>query len=196
MKKTFVDAEELLLDSYRLGVRIYEHGFRPDFIIGLWRGGAPVGIAIQDCLEYLGVMTDHISVRTSYSGMSSYEQMVENEGNIRVHGLQYLFDNLNSDDALLIVDDVYSTGLSVKAVIDRLQDKTRKNMPADVRIAAPWYRPAKNRSEREPDFYLHETDKWLVLPYELDGLSLDEIKTHKPNVMEMIDDVVQSLPQI
>ena len=195
MKKKFVDAEELLLDSYRLGVRIYERGFRPDFIIGLWRGGAPVGIAVQDCLEYLGVNTDHISVRTSYSGMSSYEQMIENEGNIRVHGLQYLFDNLNSNDALLIVDDVYSTGLSVKAVIDRLSEKTRKNMPEDVRIAAPWYKPGKNRSDREPDFYLHETDKWLVLPYELDGLSMDEIKTHKPNVMEMIDDVIQSLPQ-
>jgi hypothetical protein len=68
-------------------------------------------------------------------------------------------------------------------------------MPEDVRIAAPWYKPSKNRSDREPDFYLHETDKWLVLPYELDGLSLDEIKTHKPNVMEMIDDVVQSLPE-
>ena len=195
MKKTFIDAEELLLDSYRLAVRIYERGFRPDFIIGLWRGGSPVGIAVQDCLEYLGVQTDHISIRTSYRGMSSYEDMIEKEGNIRVHGLQYVFDNLNSSDALLIVDDVYGTGLSVQTVIERISDKTRKNMPEDVRIAAPWYKPGKNRTGRAPDFYLHETDNWLVLPYELDGLSMDEIRTNKPKVVAILDEVIADLPQ-
>jgi hypoxanthine phosphoribosyltransferase len=195
VKKTFIDAEELLLDSYRLAVRIYERGFRPDFIIGLWRGGSPVGIAVQDCLEYLGVQTDHISIRTSYRGMSSYEDMIEKEENIRVHGLQYVFDNLNSSDALLIVDDVYGTGLSVRAVIERISDKTRKNMPEDVRIAAPWYKPGKNRTGRAPDFYLHETDNWLVFPYELDGLSMDEIRTNKPKVVAMLDEVIADLPQ-
>jgi hypothetical protein len=195
VKKTFIDAEELLLDSYRLAVRIYERGFRPDFIIGLWRGGSPVGIAVQDCLEYLGVQTDHISIRTSYRGMSSYEDMIEKEENIRVHGLQYVFDNLNNSDALLIVDDVYGTGLSVRAVIERISDKTRKNMPEDVRIAAPWYKPGKNRTGRAPDFYLHETDNWLVFPYELDGLSMDEIRTNKPKVVAMLDEVIADLPQ-
>ena len=61
MDKLFIHAEEQLLDSYRLGVKIYTSGFRPDFIVGLWRGGSPVGIGVQDCLEYLGVETDHIS---------------------------------------------------------------------------------------------------------------------------------------
>ncbi len=194
MKKVFIDAEELLLDSYRLAIQIYESGFRPDFIIGLWRGGSPVGIAVQDCLEYLGVETDHISVRTSYQGMSSYSDMIEKEGNIRVHGLQYVFDNLNSSDALLIVDDVYSTGLSVKAVIDRLSEKMRKNLPEDVRIATPWTKPDKNRSGRLADYFLHETDNWLVFPYELDGLTLDEIQENKSELMAILNDVINYLP--
>ena len=230
MKKVFIDAEELLLDSYRLAIQIYESGFRPDFIIGLWRGGSPVGIAVQDCLEYLGVETDHISVRTSYQGMSSYSDMIEKEGNIRVHGLQYVFDNLNSSDALLIVDDVYSdmiekegnirvhglqyvfdnlnssdallivddvysTGLSVKAVIDRLSEKMRKNLPEDVRIATPWTKPDKNRSGRLADYFLHETDNWLVFPYELDGLTLDEIRVNKPELVTTLNDVIDFIPQ-
>ncbi|MEM7019741.1 MAG: phosphoribosyltransferase family protein [Pseudomonadota bacterium] len=195
MKKTFIDAEALLLDSYRLGVQIYQDGFRPDFIIGLWRGGSSVGIAVQDCLEYLGVETDHISARTSYRGMSSYADMVEQDDNIRVHGLQYVFDNLNNSDSLLIVDDVYSTGLSVKAVIDRLSKKMRKNMAADVRIATPWYKPSKNQTGHPPNYYLYETDDWLVFPYELDGLTLDEIKENKPQVKEIIDGVIEFLPQ-
>ncbi len=195
MKKIFVDSEELMLDAYRLGVQIFQDGFRPDFIIGLWRGGSPVGIGVQDCLEYLGVDTDHISVRTSYSGMSSYTEMVEEEDAIRVHGLQYVFDTIEHEHSLLIVDDVFSTGLSMQAVIERLEEKTRKNMPQQVRIATPWYKPEKNRTYRKPDYYLHETEDWLVFPYELDGLSMDELKQHKPAVLELINDVIASLPE-
>ena len=186
--KLFVTEEELLLDAYRLGVRVFNSGFLPTFIVGLWRGGSTVGIAVQECLQHLGVATDHISLRTSYRGMQQYQRMVdEGSSDIRVHGTQYLLESLNAEDGLLIVDDVYSTGLNVKAVIDRLKVRTRRNMPHDVRVAAPWYKPARNRTGHVPDFFLHETDKWLVLPYEMNGLSLDEIRAHKPFLAPMVD---------
>ena len=188
VERLFVSEEEILLDSYRLGVKIFNSGFRPSFIVGLWRGGSSVGIAVQECLQHLGVATDHISLRTSYRGMQQYQRMVEEASSqIRVHGTQYLLESLNADDGLLIVDDVYSTGLNVKAVIDRLKRRTRRNMPRDVRIAVPWYKPARNRTGRVPDFYLHETDKWLVLPYELNGLSLDEIRANKPFLAPLLE---------
>ena len=169
-----------MLDAYRLGVAIYDSGFRPDFIVGLWRGGSSVGIVVQECLQYLGVESDHISLRTSYRGAESYERLVENRENIRVHGTQYLLENMNADDSLLIVDDVYSTGLNVEAVIARLKKKMRRNLPQDIRIAVPWYKPAKNQTGRVPDYYLYETEDWLVLPYELTGLSRTELGEHKP----------------
>ncbi|GLS25717.1 phosphoribosyltransferase [Marinibactrum halimedae] len=187
MKKQFISAESILLDSYRLAAQIFESGFRPDFIVGLWRGGSPVGIAVQDCLDYLGVNTDHISIRTSYRGLSSYDSMVEQPENIRVHGTQYLFDTLESEHRLLIVDDVYSSGRNVAAVIQRLAAKTRRNMPQEVRIAAPWYKPSNNQTGREPDFYVNTTKDWLVLPYELDGLSDQEIASNKPFIQELLD---------
>ena len=119
--KTFVTEEELLLDAYRLGVEVFNSGFRPSFIVGFWRGGSSVGIAVQECLQHLGVATDHISLRTSYRGMQRYQRMVDEAASeIRVHGTQYLLETMNAEDGLLIVDDVYSTGLNVKAVIDRL----------------------------------------------------------------------------
>ena len=34
----------------------------------------------------------------------------------------------------------------------------------------------------EPDFSLHTTQKWLVFPYELSGLSREEIQANKPFV--------------
>ena len=188
MDKLFVAEEDLLLDAYRLGVKVFNSGFRPSFIVGLWRGGSSVGIAVQECLQYLGVATDHISLRTSYRGVEHYQRMVEGESpEIRIHGTQYLLESMNAEDGLLIVDDVYGTGLNVKAVIDRLEARTRRNMPRDVRVAVPWYKPARNRSGRVPDYHLHETDRWLVLPYELNGLSLDEIRTRKPFLAPLVE---------
>ena len=188
LDKLFITEEELLLDAYRLGVRVFDSGFRPSFIVGLWRGGSSVGIAVQECLQHLGVATDHISLRTSYRGMQRYQRMVDGASSeIRVHGTQYLLETMNAEDGLLIVDDVYATGLNVKAVIDRLAARTRRNMPHDVRVAVPWYKPARNRTGRVPDYSLHETDKWLVLPYELNGLSLDEIRVHKPFLAPLVE---------
>ena len=186
-EKQFISEESLLNDSYRLAVKIYESGFRPDFIVGVWRGGSTVGIYVQECLQYLGVETDHIAIRTSYRGMDDYLARLETGAEIRVHGLQYLIENINHDDSLLIVDDVYSTGRNVEAVINRLQAKTKRNMPRDLRLAMPFYRPSRNQTEREPDYYLHETDKWLVLPYELTGLTEREIAENKPWMLPILE---------
>jgi len=76
--KVFVDVEDLLVDSFRLGAKVYASGFRPNFIVGIWRGGSPVGIVVQELLSYLGVETDHIAIRTSsYSGMQTYDRSSE-----------------------------------------------------------------------------------------------------------------------
>jgi hypothetical protein len=115
--KQFLMEQDVLLDAYRLGVQIFNAGFRPTFIVGLWRGGSTVGIAVQECLQALDIETDHISIRTSYSGVSNYQEMIDN--------------------------------------------------------------PAQNRTGRKPDFFVHTTDKWLVLPYELCGPTEDELADHK-----------------
>ncbi len=191
--KLFIQEKDLLLDCFRLGMQIYESGFRPDFIVGLWRGGSSVGIVVQECLQHLGVETDHISLRTSYRGMESYSNMVANKSTIRVHGTQYLLENMNASDKLLIVDDVFSTGLNVQAVIDRLTTRSKRNMPHDVRIATPWHKPANNKTGRVPDYTLHETDKWLVFPYELTGLSREEIRQNKTFLEPILNDIDQVL---
>jgi len=178
--KQFLSEHEVLLDSYRLGVQIYNSGFRPTFIVGLWRGGSTVGIAVQECLQALNIETDHISIRTSYSGVHSYQEMIDNPNqSIRVHGTQYLLETLNSHDSLLIVDDVFSTGSNVDAVIKRLESRLKRNMPKDIRVASLWCKPGHNRTGRYPDFFIHEGDDWLVLPYELCGLSDEELSNNK-----------------
>ena len=186
MQKKFIAADVLLRDSFRLAANIHKAGFRPDFLVGLWRGGSAVGIAVQEGLDFLGVKTDHIAIRTSYRGAASYTEMVNKGEAIRVHGLQYLLENLGSQHSLLIVDDVYSTGSSVKAVIDQLSRKTRRNMPKDIRIASVWFRPTE-RTLRTPDYFVHETRDWLALPYELTGMTLDELREQRPELENIIE---------
>ena len=190
MHKRFIRADDLLRDSFQLAANIHAAGFQPDFLVGLWRGGSAVGIAVQEGLEYFGTATDHIAIRTSYSGAHRYPEMVSKADQIRVHGLQYLLENLCSHHSLLIVDDVYSTGSSVKAVIDQLARKTRRNLPGDIRVATVWYRPTA-ATLRTPDYYVHETDDWLVLPYELSGQSLDELRENRPELAGIFDRLEQ-----
>ena len=87
----------------------------------------------------------------------------------------------------MIVDDVYSSGLNVKAVLERLRQRLKRNMPDDVRVAVPWYKPSRNQTGRVPDYYLHETEDWLVLPYEITGLTRAEIASHKSFLLPILD---------
>lgn len=181
MKKTYITANDLLLDSYRLGIKILNSGFKPDYIVGVWRGGTPVGIAVQEVLAYLGAKSDHIAIRTSsYYGIGKQNQTV------RVHGLEYIVNNINHEDNLLLVDDVYDSGRSIQAVIKALKEKTRRNTPHDIRIAVPWFKPNSNVTGIEPEYYLHSTDDWLVFPHELDGLTEEEIFTNKPGLEDIL----------
>lgn len=186
VKKIFLDEDSLIEQSFQLATQIMASDFKPTFIVGLWRGGSSVGIYVQECLQTLGIKTDHISIRTSYGGINSYQE--ENEGvqSIRVHGLTYLIEKLNADDKLLIVDDMYRTGKNSQAVVDELKLRLKRNMPADVRIATVWKKTSYKASNK-PDYYVHATDDWVVFPYELQGLSLEEIKQHKSFAYNSID---------
>lgn len=183
-EKRFLSSQGLLEDSLRLGALILKSGFKPDFIVGVWRGGTPVGIAVQELLEQYGVHSDHISIRTS-----SYKGMERTEGSVRVHGLDYILDNVNAEHSLLIIDDVFDTGLSVQAVIDRLKLKARRNTPNQIRVATAYFKPLKNRTSMKPDYFVHETDDWLVFPHEMSGLTDDEIRDNKPYLFEIMEDL-------
>ena len=136
MEKVVLTAQDLLEDSFRLGVKILESGFEPTMIIAIWRGGTPVGMAVQEILSYCGVDSDHIAIRTS-----SYEG-VDERGSVAVHGLNYIVKKICYDDRLLIVDDVFDTGSTIDAVIRYLEEKARRNTPHDIRVAVPYFKPA------------------------------------------------------
>lgn len=181
MDKIVLSAQDLLEDSFRLGLSILESGYEPTMIIAIWRGGTPVGMALQEIMHYCGVESDHIAIRTSsYVG-------VDQRGAVAVHGLNYIIKKICHDDRVLIVDDVFDTGNTIKAVIEELSNRARGNTPEDMRVAVPWYKPSRNQTDLEPDYFIRETAEWLVFPHELDALTPEELRQTRPEIAAIIE---------
>ncbi|MEM1230996.1 MAG: phosphoribosyltransferase family protein [Pseudomonadota bacterium] len=185
MQKDYLDAQALLDDSFRLAADIVDSGFRPTCMIAVWRGGAPIGVAVQEYLNHVGIETDHIAIRTS-----SYQAIDQRARQVAVYGLSYLVKNLTAEDRLLIVDDVFDTGHTLAAIIDQLRSKLRKNTPGDIRVGVPYYKPSRNQTDLVPDYFVHETDRWLKYPHSLEGLSKDEIRSNRPAIFGIIGDLI------
>ena len=83
--------------------------------------GAPIGIAVQEFLDVLGIESDHITIRTSY-----YTGIGERSKRVKVHGLSYVIRKLEAEDSLLIVDDVHDTGLSIQQAVEDLKTACKK----------------------------------------------------------------------
>src|SRR5690606_26631839 len=82
MKKTYISAAQLLRDSFELALLVLHSGWLPTIVVGVWRGGTPVGIAVQEALAFAGCKTTHMPIRvTSYIGIGS-------RGKIEVEGLE------------------------------------------------------------------------------------------------------------
>jgi hypoxanthine phosphoribosyltransferase len=173
--KLFISAESLLHDSMTLAKQVVASGFQPTFLVAIWRGGAPIGIIVQEVLEYFEIRADHISIRTS-----SYAGIDQSTKQVRVHAIDYLVSRLTAEDRLLLVDDVFDSGMSVVAVIDELRKRCRRNLPEQIRTATVYYKPARNRTQLVPDYYVRATDTWLVFPHEILGLTREEILANKP----------------
>ncbi len=183
MDKTVLTAQGLLEDSIELGIKVLESGFEPTMIIAIWRGGTPVGMAVQEVFSYCGIESDHIAIRTSsYIG-------VDDRGKVAVHGLNYIIKKICHDDRVLIVDDVFDTGNTIVAVIGELSLRARGNTPEDIRVAVPWFKPTRNETDITPDYYLHETAEWLVFPHELDALTPEELRERRPEIASIVQGV-------
>ncbi len=198
-EKIFISANELLEDAFELGAQILDSGFKPDLIIGIWRGGAPIAIAIHELLSLAGMQTEHIPIRAqSYTGINQQRPHVE------LSGLEFIVDRGKPFKRLLLVDDVLDSGQTLTAVKSSIEtiytndnadtdaaainNKPRNNTPSlapEIRIATPWYKPLRNKTKLTPDYYLHTTDAWLVFPHELCGLDRAELLAQKPGIAKI-----------
>lgn len=180
IEKKFISANRLYLDSLKLAKKINDAGFVPDVLIALWRGGTPVGIVVHEYFRYLGKdIKFHKALRTeSYRNIDSAKE-------VKVEAFQDLLEQLNDNDNLLIVDDIFDTGKTISALFERFNKLDKK---LNVKIATVYYKPKRNLTNIKPDFYLKKTDAWVVFPHELEGLTKEEIKEKNQKEYELLFD--------
>jgi hypoxanthine phosphoribosyltransferase len=180
MQKVYVSANAYQRDSFRLARAILDSGWQPDDMIALWRGGAPVGVSIHEFLYYHGLRPRHRVLKCqSYTGIQSRGHCVTFED------AEPVFQSVTPGSRVLVVDDVFDSGCTARAVLDRLAP-----FGADVRIATVYWKPNANQTDLKPDYFVRETDQWIVFPHELAGLTPDEIKTKDPDIYALLKSAV------
>ncbi|MFH1589344.1 MAG: phosphoribosyltransferase family protein [archaeon] len=180
--KLFLDFNGFHIDCLKLGKKILDSGYVPDMLVGIWRGGAPVAVSVHQYLEYHGHKIDHMPIKTSaYAGVDKMKK------DVKVWGLGYIYENTNKDTKLLLVDDVFDTGKSVKKIISIIREHMGDNAPKDIKIATVYFKPKRNKTKLLPDFYIYRTDRWIVFPSEFEDLSKEDIKNKFHGVYDLFN---------
>lgn len=166
-KKTYLTANDLLHDSWRLAARVKASGWKPDVLLALWRGGAAVGVALHEFFKASGWDVRHYPLKcASYTGIG------ENAGEVAFTFGEETFGLLSPGDRVLVVDDVFDTGKTAQAVKERIGATG-----AEMRMACVYWKPGKNRTDLRPDYFAKDAgDDWIVFPHEIEGLTRAEIE--------------------
>ncbi len=245
--KVFFDKEKLEKDSVRLARTIYNSGYSPDTILGIWRGGTFVATYVTGGLKRLGVRHHHFSATGK-----SYNPGISNQSSvITIYNMEELMKYMRQIRAERVcgVDDVLDSFITADAFINIIQNGlVRKSafiahqqdgetitdidvadamkmdsdafvlydfeMPvnggqytlriplvndvrpldAEVKFAAPYWKPHANKTNREPDFVLETVNikngkwPWINFPYELeaDDITDDEMWEHRPALAKIL----------
>ena len=175
--KHYLAANDFLRDVWRLAASVRKVDWKPDFLIALWRGGTPPGIAIHEFLKVSGWDVRHLPLKCmSYTGIG------ENAGEVRFSCAEPVFGMLRKGDRVLVVDDVFDTGKTAVAMKEKLDA-----IGVDSRMACVYWKPEKNQTSIKPDYYAKDVGaEWIVFPHEIEGLSPDEIRTKDPVLAELL----------
>ena len=184
IKKIYISPNDFYIDSLRLGKKIIESGFRPDLLIGLWRGGTQPAIIISELLFKVGVAHEHIPLKaSSYKGVSRQDRL-------KIQGMVEFRRLLRTKKikTILIIDDIFDTGVTMRGLIRKIKNINKK---LKIFTAVVYYNPNNNKTDLEPDFYVKKVHSWIIFPHEL-NISKAEIRKNKPSAYKIIKDVIKN----
>ena len=168
-EKLIVSWEEYNRTVEKLAIQIDESGYKPNILIGIMRGAAP----IIDILSRIFKLPTAYVVIQSYSGDTVQNKQGEL---IFARDISAIATNENFKKVLL-VDDLSDTGLTLNKSIDWLKEYDPiKNYINEIKTACLW---KKKSSSFTPDFcpILLENDPWIVQPSEYyDEVDIEALK--------------------
>ena len=166
--KLIIDWKEYNLIVEKLAIQIHQSGFKPDMLIGIMRGGAPI----------IDVLSRVFKLKCAYLAVESYS----GEGTEDQQG-ELVFSRELSSTAhslggnILLCDDLSDTGVTLNKSIEWLKNyrPMRENIK-EIKTAVLW---KKAQSTFEPDYCAHrlENSPWIVQPFEkYEQVRIEDIK--------------------
>lgn len=182
--KVIISPEQLYTDSFTLAKKVLNSGFLPHIMISVMRGGVPIGLCLQEYIEH-ATKKKSVIFNTAVK-VESYKGIDQRSPVIRIYGLTSLKPRIKPKDKLLIVDDVFDKGLTIKAMIRAITEHINHNVI--IKTATLYYKPENNKTDIKPDFYLKtfKGSDWLVFPHELNDLTPQDIKKKGDPIYKLV----------
>ena len=133
--------------TFYLFEKITEDGFYPDIIVGIARGG---WIPARLLADFYG------NRRTANIKIEFYDNTTKATDDPII--TQEISENVEGK-IVLVVDDVADSGKSLVAAVEHI----KQMKPLELRTATLYF---KKHSIIKPDYYIKETQAWIVYPWE------------------------------
>ena len=171
-EKLIVDWKEYNKTVEKLAVQIYQSGYKPDLLVGIMRGGAPM----------IDVLSRVFKLKCAYLAVESYSgKGIEDEQGDIVFSREMSSIAKNMGGKILLCDDLSDTGITLNKSVDWLKKyEPIKNKIKHIKTATLW---KKKKSTFEPDYCAVRlpNDPWIVQPFEIyEEIRIEEIiKKHQ-----------------
>jgi len=139
--------DDIWLLTNELAKKIRNENLKPDVLIGIARGGLVVTRILSDIMD---------NSKVAIIGVGFYKGINETEKDPIL--TQELTIEL-VEQKVLLIDDVSDTGKSFEFAVKYLHSKNLHTL----KTAALHFKP---HSIFKPDFFVSETSKWIVYPWE------------------------------
>ena len=167
-EKLIVSWEEYNRTVEKLAIQIDESGYKPNILIGIMRGAAPM----------IDVLSRIFKLKCAYLAVESYsgKGIEDEQGNI-VFSREMSSIAPSMGGRILLCDDLSDTGITFNKSIDWLnQYGPIKGKIDEIKTATLW---KKKKSTFEPDYCAVrlKNDPWIVQPFEhYEEIRIEEIK--------------------
>ena len=167
-EKLIVDWNNYNKTVESLAIQIHESGYKPNLLVGIMRGGAPM----------IDLLSRLFKLKCAYLAVESYSgKGVEDEQGEIVFSREMSSIAKNMGGRILLCDDLSDTGITLNKSVDWLKKyEPIKNKIEDIKTATLF---KKKQSTFEPDFCANKLpdNPWIVQPFEIyEELRIEDIK--------------------
>lgn len=144
-----VSHQEFTRYARNIGRQIQAKGLTITKIVAINTGGANLAVELSDALGKVPIIS---------AGAKSYTSIHSNQ-EVTIHQ-KLTQDDFQSDDLILVVDDICDTGQTLHEIVGMVKDLTE----AQVLTATMFVRQA---SRDQVDFAAEVDERWIVFPHEI-----------------------------